>query len=232
MKYILSFILIFNFSFSNVILEIKSLTTQNEYETWESGDYLIGTLEIGITTDQDISSIEMGISQYNNMGTGAPYGGLVEELDWYMGALFGVQIFGYHYMFPEEYFIPAGTTNETLMYVPIRISEENDEEFCIISPNFSNTEWNSLNVILDENSCISIDEMCLDEDNDNLCDSSNDGDMNSDNELDILDVISILNIITLNDTNPTQEELLTADLNSDGNIDVLDIVLLVNIILL
>ena len=210
-----------------VSLTIESLTTQNEYETWESGEYLIGTLEIGITTDQDISSIQMGISQYNTMGTGAPYGGFVEELDWYAGSLLGSQIFGYHYMFPEEYFIPAGTTNETLMYVPIRISEENDEEFCIISPNFSNTEWNSLNVILDENSCISIDEMCLDEDYDGECDiASINGDMNSDNVIDVLDLIQIVNISL-----GTEDFNLDADLNEDGEVNVLDVVSLVNSIL-
>ena len=45
-------------------LTIESLTTQNEYETWESGEYLIGTLEVGITTDENIRSIQMSISQY------------------------------------------------------------------------------------------------------------------------------------------------------------------------
>ena len=37
---------------------------------------------------------------------------------------------------------------------------------------FSNLEGDSLNVILNENSCISIDEMCLDEDNDGECDNA------------------------------------------------------------
>ena len=79
-----------NFLYSlNVSPTIKSLTTQNEYETWESGEYLIGTLEVGLTTDENIRSIQMSISQYNDMGTGRLYGGLVEELDWYMGALLG-----------------------------------------------------------------------------------------------------------------------------------------------
>ena len=75
-------------------------------------------------------------------------------------------------MFPQDYYIPAGTTDETLMYVPILISETNDEEFCIIPGGFSNLEGDSLTVILDENSCISIDEMCLDEDNDGECDNA------------------------------------------------------------
>ena len=115
------------------------------------------------------------------------------------------------------------------MYIPILISETNDDQLCIRNTTFSDLDGNILRV--DEGSCFSIDDICLDEDNDNLCDTSLDGDMNTDNELDILDVIRILNIITLYNPNPTEEELLTADLNSDGNIDVLDIVSLVNIIL-
>ena len=58
------------------------------------------------------------------------------------------------------------------MYIPILISESNDDEFCIQYPNFVDTEGNYLEVSLDENSCISIDEMCLDEDNDGECDNA------------------------------------------------------------
>ncbi|MBT3665544.1 hypothetical protein HN537_07925, partial [bacterium] len=145
---------------ANVDLTIKSLTTQNEYVTTYSGsEYLQGTLEIGITTDEDISGISMGISHYNGMGVGLPYGGLIEEYDFTMSSIFGALITGGHNMFPQDYYIPAGTTDETLMYIPILISETNDEEFCIQSPVFSDTGGNSLNVILDENSCISIDEL-------------------------------------------------------------------------
>ena len=172
MKHLLKLIFFMSISLASVTLTIESLTTQNEYETWESGEYLIGTLEVGITTDENIRSIQMSISQYNDMGTGTPYGGLVEELDWYMGALLGDQIFGYHYMFPQDYYIPAGTANETLMYIPIAISEENDDELCIDLTEFIDLDGNPVTVILDENSCISIDEMCLDEDNDGECDNA------------------------------------------------------------
>ena len=52
------------------------------------------------------------------------------------------------------------------------------------------------------------------------------GDLNGDNNIDILDVVSIVNIIIENNNyNPH------ADLNNDGNIDVLDVVQIVNIIL-
>ena len=228
MNYILLFILAFNFSFSNVTLKIESLTTQNEYVTFGSGNtYLLGNLEIGITTDEDIQSLSMSISAYNDMGTGAPYGGLVEELDWYMYSLFGAQIFGYHYMFPQDYYIPAGTTDEKLMYIPICISEENDDELCIDYTEFIDLDGNPVTVILDENSCISIDEMCLDEDYDGECDiASIAGDMNSDNVINVLDLIQIVNISL-----GTQDFDLAADLNEDGEINVLDVVSLVNSIL-
>ena len=45
-----------------------------------------------------------------------------------MTSLNGALIYGDN-MFPQDYYIPAGTTDETLMYVPILISETNDEEF-------------------------------------------------------------------------------------------------------
>ena len=228
MNYILFFILAFNFSFSNVTLKIESLTTQNEYVTFGSGNtYILGNLEIGITTDEDIQSLSMSISAYNDMGTGAPYGGLVEELDWYMYSLFGAQIFGYHYMFPQDYYIPAGTTDEKLMYIPICISEENDDELCIDYTEFIDLDGNPVTVILDENSCISIDEMCLDEDYDGECDTASiDGDMNSDNVINVLDLIQIVNISL-----GIQDFDLAADLNEDGEINVLDVVSLVNSIL-
>ena len=52
------------------------------------------------------------------------------------------------------------------------------------------------------------------------------GDINSDNVINILDVILIINIILGSDNFNN-----SADINIDGNIDVLDVVLLVNIIL-
>ena len=57
-------------------------------------------------------------------GYGQAYGGLVEEYDFEMNNKIGG-----HNMFPQDYYIPAGTTDETLMYVPILISETNDENF-------------------------------------------------------------------------------------------------------
>ena len=145
---------------ANVDLTVKSLTTQNEYVTTYSGsEYLQGTLEIGITTDENINYVQMGMSHYNSMGLGLPYGGLVEQYDFSMSSLSGATIYGYHNMFPQEYYIPAGTTDETLMYIPILISENNDEEFCIRYPDFKDLEGNSLVVNLGDESCISIDEL-------------------------------------------------------------------------
>ena len=57
-------------------------------------------------------------------------------------------------------------------------------------------------------------------------DSSIIGDINSDHEVNILDVISLVNIIL-----GQQDENNSSDINSDGNIDVLDVVQIVNIIL-
>ena len=186
---------------ANVDLTIKSLTTQNEYVTTYSGsEYLQGTLEIGITTDEDISGISMGISHYNGMGVGLPYGGLIEEYDFTMSSIFGALITGGHNMFPQDYYIPAGTTDETLMYIPILISETNDEEFCIQSGDFSNTEGNILNVILDENSCISIDEMCLDEDYDGECDNA-----------------SIAPVSVINDGSPSMTAIMGSQITLDGS---------------
>ena len=185
----------------SVNLTIESLTTQNEYFTTYSGEeYLWGTLEIGITTDEDISGFSMGISHYNGMGVGLPYGGLIEEYDFTMSSIFGALITGGHNMFPQDYYIPAGTTDETLMYIPILISETNDEEFCIQSGDFSNTEGNILNVILDENSCISIDEMCLDEDYDGECDNA-----------------SIAPVSVINDGSPSMTAIMGSQITLDGS---------------
>ena len=58
---------------ANVDLTVKSLTTQNEYVTTYSGsEYLQGTLEIGITTDENINHVQMGMNHYNNMGKPKP----------------------------------------------------------------------------------------------------------------------------------------------------------------
>ncbi|MFB0960111.1 MAG: T9SS type A sorting domain-containing protein [Flavobacteriales bacterium] len=153
-------LLFVNRASANVDLTIESLTTQNEYITSYSGvEYLLGTLEIGITTDEDISYVGMGITHYNSMGLDVPYGGLVEQYDFSMSSLSGATLYGYHNMFPAQYYIPAGTTGETLMYIPILISVNNDEEFCIQYPDFKDLEGNSLIVNLGDESCISIDEL-------------------------------------------------------------------------
>lgn len=153
-------LLFVNKASANVDLTIESLTTQNEYFTTVSGiQYLWGTLEIGITTDEDIGYVGMGITHYNNMGLDVPYGGLVEQYDFSMSSLSGATLYGYHNMFPAQYYIPAGTTGGTLMYIPILISVNNDDEFCIQYPDFKDLEGNSLIVNLDAESCISIDEL-------------------------------------------------------------------------
>ena len=56
------------------------------------------------------------------------------------------------------------------------------------------------------------------------------GDVNSDGEINVLDVVQSINYILSND-NPSEEQIAAADLNEDGILNVLDIVLLVNIIL-
>ena len=56
------------------------------------------------------------------------------------------------------------------------------------------------------------------------------GDMNEDETLNVLDVVTLVNVI-LNVIEPTQNQLYAGDINADGSINVLDVVLLVNIIL-
>ena len=56
------------------------------------------------------------------------------------------------------------------------------------------------------------------------------GDMNEDEALNVLDVVTLVNVI-LNIIEPTQSQLYAGDLNGDGGMNVLDVVLLVNIIL-
>ena len=160
MKHLVGLLLFMSISLSSVTLTVESLTTENEYVTTYSGqEYLWGTLEVGISTDDDIAYVEMGVSHYNNMGIGTPYGGLVEEYDFTMSVLSGATIYGYHNMFPQEYYIPAGTADETLMYIPILISEENDDTLCIQYPDFKDLEGNSLTVDLNDESCITMDDL-------------------------------------------------------------------------
>ena len=61
--------------------------------------------------------------------------------------------------------------------------------------------------------------------NDPLC-TDNQGDINSDGIVNILDVIMVVNIIL---NNSSYEDII--DMNNDQSIDVLDVILIVNIIL-
>ena len=63
--------------------------------------------------------------------------------------------------------------------------------------------------------------------NDDACDF---GDLNGDQELNVLDVVIVVNIV-LDNFNPSQEELCAADINQDDIVNVLDIVALINLIL-
>ena len=56
------------------------------------------------------------------------------------------------------------------------------------------------------------------------------GDVNSDSFVDVLDVVTAVNII-LENYSPSESEFCAADYNSDGFVDVLDIVGIVNVIL-
>ena len=56
------------------------------------------------------------------------------------------------------------------------------------------------------------------------------GDLDQNNIINILDVISIVNII-LDESNLDDYELCQVDLNSDGSINVLDVITMTNIIL-
>ena len=57
-----------------------------------------------------------------------------------------------------------------------------------------------------------------------------DGDINCDEEINVLDIVILVEFI-LEWSEPTEEQFLTSDLNSDGLLNILDIVILVNIIL-
>ena len=56
------------------------------------------------------------------------------------------------------------------------------------------------------------------------------GDLNNDNELNILDVVLLVQF-TLQQQVPSDIEFYQSDLNDDGNINVLDVVGLINLIL-
>ena len=56
------------------------------------------------------------------------------------------------------------------------------------------------------------------------------GDINEDESLDVLDVVTIVSFI-LGNSSPTEAEILASDINEDASIDVLDVIILVNLIL-
>ena len=56
------------------------------------------------------------------------------------------------------------------------------------------------------------------------------GDLNLDNNLDVVDIILMVDYIVGN-SNPSDQQFLIADMNQDGILNVLDVVLLVNLVL-
>ena len=60
--------------------------------------------------------------------------------------------------------------------------------------------------------------------------SQDSGDVTQDGVIDVLDIVLLINII-MDDSAPSNLELLLSDLNEDGNINVQDCILLINIIL-
>ena len=56
------------------------------------------------------------------------------------------------------------------------------------------------------------------------------GDLNNDGVLDVLDLVTTINII-MDVLEPSSIQIYAGDINTDGNIDVLDVVQLVNLIL-
>ena len=60
--------------------------------------------------------------------------------------------------------------------------------------------------------------------------SLNTGDLNSDNTVNVIDVVMLVEII-LSGSNPSEFQMLVADINVDGIVNILDIVYLVNFIL-
>jgi hypothetical protein len=57
------------------------------------------------------------------------------------------------------------------------------------------------------------------------------GDINSDNIIDVIDIIRVVNIIINSGSTPTELEMCAADLNIDGSVDVLDVLIMINLIL-
>ena len=60
--------------------------------------------------------------------------------------------------------------------------------------------------------------------------SSSLGDLNTDNAIDISDIIQMVNII-MGFTSATEDEICRADINQDTIIDIFDVIIIINIIL-
>ena len=89
----------------------------------------------------------------------------------------------------------------------------NQDGIIAYANNEIDTEW-MLSVI---NDLLALDNISL-------------GDVNFDQTINILDIVSVVNFVLSNDV-PYENQFLASDLNSDGIINILDIVILVNIIL-
>ena len=87
--------------------------------------------------------------------------------------------------------------------------------------------------------CGSLCEECsgtTDSDGDGIpdeCDDCNNmsGDLNDDMTVDILDLVSVVNIILSGGSNGTECELTDADMDSNGSVNILDIIQIINIVL-
>ena len=62
------------------------------------------------------------------------------------------------------------------------------------------------------------------------CPVAENGDLNCDSIINILDIVTLVNIVVLGEQDFSDYQLWSADINSDGIINILDIVLLVNIV--
>ena len=94
------------------------------------------------------------------------------------------------------------------------IGKEYDPEFKI------NNDTTAINIIGHQNNNINI----------YINNNIEDGDINLDNIVDILDIIIAINIV-LNNYSPSELEILIADLNQDGNINIQDIILMIQTVL-
>ena len=56
------------------------------------------------------------------------------------------------------------------------------------------------------------------------------GDLNCDAIINILDIVTLVNIVVFGEEDFSEYQLWSADMNADGIINILDIVLLVNIV--